>query len=82
MSKTTEKMFTSAPASNGGGVNSATIPAKGTLTIWLYVSEILAVSRGTTKNYTIEVGLNHKGQNIYAADLYYYKASGAGWTAR
>lgn len=80
--KTAERMFTSAPASYGNGVNSATIPAKGTLTIWLYVSEILAVSRGTNKNYTIEVGLNYKGQNIYGADLYYYKASGAGWTAR
>lgn len=82
LSRTTTKMYTSNPTAYDGGVASAVIPAKGSLTLWFYIETLLSNVTATTKDYYTELALLYKDIDIQHHDLYYYRGNGSGWTKR
>ena len=80
-SKSPLKMFTSEPSS-GTAVTSATIPSKGSLTLYFDIDEILSVYTGSNPWEGIEVYLIYNGQGIWGETLFYYHGDGIGWSSR
>lgn len=81
--KSVSKMYTSNPSGyNSTAVTTASIPSKGTLTLYLYVDDLLSVYTGTSKWEGVEISFVYNGQTIWGETLFYYYGSGSGWSSR